>query len=220
MHKGSAIRLKRDMYGLLKLHEMCMWPDCSSRRMGDEMYVCRFHATLIESALDDLRIAEDDEYAARLQRWRDSLDRNNEAMNAGEFGDDALLMVVADHGFTSFRRGVNLNNLLYDLGYLKTKDDKPKAPTRNIGFVAKEAIAQGATNEEALKAGQQVTFDLVDGPKGPHAANIMLAESELENLQDDQPANDAAHDTSHPESSHAGAASNNSEQLAANQSFS
>lgn len=80
--------------------------------------------------------------------------------------------------------------------------------------------AIGMEGYKTLKAGQQVTFDLVDGPKGPHAANIMLAESELENLQDDQPANDAAHDTSHPESSHAGAASNNSEQLAANQSFS
>jgi CspA family cold shock protein len=31
---------------------------------------------------------------------------------------------------------------------------------------------------KTLKAGQNVTFDLVHGPKGPHAANIMLAEGE------------------------------------------
>ena len=117
VHKGSTIRLKRDMYGLLKLHEMCMWPDCSSRRMGDEMYVCRFHATLIESALDDLRIAEDDEYAARLQRWRDSLDRNNEAMNAGEFGDaelpsDGFIYVVQQDNLIKIGFTTNLDRRL------------------------------------------------------------------------------------------------------------
>ena len=46
-------------------------------------------------------------------------------IESGALGDDVMLMVVADHGFTSFRRGVNLNNLLFELGYLKTKDDKP-----------------------------------------------------------------------------------------------
>jgi predicted AlkP superfamily phosphohydrolase/phosphomutase len=50
-----------------------------------------------------------------------------ERVDSGEFGDDVLLMLVADHGFTSFRRGVNLNNLMYELGYLKTKDDVPLA---------------------------------------------------------------------------------------------
>ncbi|RKY20413.1 MAG: hypothetical protein DRQ55_07705 [Planctomycetota bacterium] len=48
-------------------------------------------------------------------------------MDAGDLGPDPMLLVVADHGFTSFRRGVNLNNLLYELGYLKTKQDKPLA---------------------------------------------------------------------------------------------
>jgi predicted AlkP superfamily phosphohydrolase/phosphomutase len=42
-------------------------------------------------------------------------------LEAGQFGDDALLLVVSDHGFTSFRRGVNLNNLLHELGYLQFK---------------------------------------------------------------------------------------------------
>lgn len=44
-------------------------------------------------------------------------------IESGELGPDVLLLVVSDHGFTSFRRQVNLNNLLWDLGYLKTKDD-------------------------------------------------------------------------------------------------
>ena len=33
----------------------------------------------------------------------------------------------------------------------------------------------GMEGYKTLKAGQNVTFDLVTGPKGPHAANIMLA---------------------------------------------
>lgn len=37
-------------------------------------------------------------------------------------GDDDLLMVVSDHGFASFRRGVNLNRWLLDNGYLYLKD--------------------------------------------------------------------------------------------------
>lgn len=37
-------------------------------------------------------------------------------------GEDDCLMVVSDHGFTSFRRGVNLNTWLLQNGYLFLKD--------------------------------------------------------------------------------------------------
>jgi CspA family cold shock protein len=73
----------------------------------------------------------------------------------------------------------------------------------------------GMEGYKTLKAGQQVTFDLVDGPKGPHAANIMLAESELALLREDQPASDA----SSQESAHSEHANSDTEQLAANQSY-
>ncbi|GJM21110.1 MAG: hypothetical protein DHS20C15_10250 [Planctomycetota bacterium] len=45
-------------------------------------------------------------------------------IEAGEFGDDCLLLIVADHGFTSFRWGVNLNNALMELGFLVPKAGK------------------------------------------------------------------------------------------------
>jgi predicted AlkP superfamily phosphohydrolase/phosphomutase len=45
-------------------------------------------------------------------------------IRAGELGDDCLLLIVADHGFTSFRRGVNLNNLLAETGFMVFKDGK------------------------------------------------------------------------------------------------
>ncbi|MDP6934181.1 MAG: alkaline phosphatase family protein, partial [Myxococcota bacterium] len=37
--------------------------------------------------------------------------------------DDTVLMVISDHGFTNFRRGVNLNAWLRDHGYLVLKDE-------------------------------------------------------------------------------------------------
>jgi predicted AlkP superfamily phosphohydrolase/phosphomutase len=54
-----------------------------------------------------------------------------DALAAGRFGDDALLLIVSDHGFTSFRRQVNLNNVLHDLGFLqfKFKTDENGKPT-------------------------------------------------------------------------------------------
>ncbi len=39
--------------------------------------------------------------------------------------DKTLLIVLSDHGFTSFRRGVNLNTWLRDNGYLYLKPDAP-----------------------------------------------------------------------------------------------
>ena len=38
---------------------------------------------------------------------------------------DSVLMVMSDHGFKPFRRGVNLNSWLWKNGYLVLKDDKP-----------------------------------------------------------------------------------------------
>lgn len=75
----------------------------------------------------------------------------------------------------------------------------------------------GMEGYKTLKAGQQVTFDLVDGPKGPHAANIMLAEGELALPREDQQASDS--DASSQESAHSEHANNDTEQLTANQSY-
>ncbi len=38
--------------------------------------------------------------------------------------DGDVLMVVSDHGFNSFRRGININRWLYDEGYLTLKEGK------------------------------------------------------------------------------------------------
>jgi predicted AlkP superfamily phosphohydrolase/phosphomutase len=39
-------------------------------------------------------------------------------------GDDNLLMVISDHGFNTFRRGIDLNRWLEENGYLKVSDER------------------------------------------------------------------------------------------------
>ncbi len=56
--------------------------------------------------IDDMYVRMDD----LLRRTLDALD------------DETLLLVMSDHGFTEFRRGVNLNAWLRDEGYLVLKD--------------------------------------------------------------------------------------------------
>ncbi|MFT7463937.1 MAG: putative AlkP superfamily phosphohydrolase/phosphomutase, partial [Pseudohongiellaceae bacterium] len=116
-----------------------------------------------------------------------------ERVDAGEFGDDVLLMLVADHGFTSFRRGVNLNNLLFELGYLKTHDDQPLDQIKggrdllrfvdwdrtqaysmglgklfiNLAGREPKGIVQPADYDDVVASIQSDLLEVTDGPDGP-----------------------------------------------------
>jgi predicted AlkP superfamily phosphohydrolase/phosphomutase len=57
-----------------------------------------------------------------------------ERLDSGALGDDPLLIVVSDHGFTSFRRQVNLNNVLAETGWLALKDDRTIADLASSGM--------------------------------------------------------------------------------------
>jgi predicted AlkP superfamily phosphohydrolase/phosphomutase len=61
--------------------------------------------------------------------------------------DDDLLLVVSDHGFNSFRRGVNLNRWLQDHGYLELKDgsDGRSEWLRDVNWSKTRAYALGLT---------------------------------------------------------------------------
>jgi hypothetical protein len=56
-----------------------------------------------------------------------------ELLDSGKLGPDAMLLIVSDHGFSSFRRQVNLNNVLADLGYLVFLPDLDVASARAAG---------------------------------------------------------------------------------------
>jgi len=62
-----------------------------------------------------------------------------------EVRDDDLLIVLSDHGFTSFRRGVNLNAWLLANGYLKLKDgaDGSAEWLRDVDWSGTKAYALG-----------------------------------------------------------------------------
>ena len=57
-----------------------------------------------------------------------------------------MLMVFSDHGFTSFRRGVNLNSWLLANGYLKLKRARTvRGLATGRRLVADQAYALGLT---------------------------------------------------------------------------
>jgi predicted AlkP superfamily phosphohydrolase/phosphomutase len=65
----------------------------------------------------------------------------------GRIGKDDLLMVVSDHGFASFRRGVNLNAWLLSKGWLALKDggDGRVEWLRDVDWSRTKAYALGLT---------------------------------------------------------------------------
>jgi predicted AlkP superfamily phosphohydrolase/phosphomutase len=59
---------------------------------------------------------------------------------------DTLLMVISDHGFNTFRRGIDLNRWLEENGYLKLKDSKRYVPNlANVDWSQTKAFAIGLT---------------------------------------------------------------------------
>ena len=88
--------------------------------------------------------------------------------------DGTILMVVSDHGFKSFRRGVNLNAWLQENGYLAVRDgegnadmlqgvDWPKTRAYALGFggiylntIGRESAGIVATGDEADKLKQDI----------------------------------------------------------------
>jgi predicted AlkP superfamily phosphohydrolase/phosphomutase len=60
---------------------------------------------------------------------------------------DTVLMVISDHGFTNFRRGVNLNTWLRDEGYLVLKEGEETSPDyfQNVDWSKTRAFTLGLT---------------------------------------------------------------------------
>jgi predicted AlkP superfamily phosphohydrolase/phosphomutase len=61
-------------------------------------------------------------------------------------GNDNLLMVISDHGFNSFRRGIDLNRWLEEQGYLKVDDERRGAEhLAGVDWSQTRAFALGLT---------------------------------------------------------------------------
>ena len=64
-----------------------------------------------------------------------------------EVDENTLLMVISDHGFCSFRRGVNLNTWLHQNGYLALKEGKKTCGNwfEGVDWGATRAFSLGLT---------------------------------------------------------------------------
>ena len=80
---------------------------------------------------------------------------------------DTALYVLSDHGFTSFRRGVNLNSWLHQNGYLKLKADAPIGGSffEGVDWTATRAYALGLSGMYLNVRGREAQGTVEPGPE-------------------------------------------------------
>jgi predicted AlkP superfamily phosphohydrolase/phosphomutase len=86
-----------------------------------------------------------------------------------KIGDDpnTVLMVISDHGFTSFRRGVNLNTWLKQEGYLVLKDGAETSPDwfAKVDWSKTKAFTLGLTGLFINRKGREAQGIVANGPE-------------------------------------------------------
>jgi predicted AlkP superfamily phosphohydrolase/phosphomutase len=85
----------------------------------------------------------------------------------GRLDRDTLLMVISDHGFTNFRRGVNLNAWLRDQGYLFLKEGKSTSGDwfENVDWSRTKAFTLGLTGLFINRKGREAHGIVEPGPE-------------------------------------------------------
>ena len=84
-----------------------------------------------------------------------------------EVGDDpeTVVMVISDHGFTNFRRGVNLNTWLFENGYLVLKDGATTSGDwfEKVDWEKTKAFALGLTGLFINRQGREKSGVVAEG---------------------------------------------------------
>jgi predicted AlkP superfamily phosphohydrolase/phosphomutase len=124
--------------------------------------------------------------------YADAIARTYERMDAmigkvmDEIGDDpdTVLMVMSDHGFTNFRRGVNLNTWLRDHGYLVLKDGATTSGDwfENVDWSRTRAFSLGLTGLFINRKGRERSGIVNEGDE--YVALIAELMKKLEALVD------------------------------------
>src|SRR5208283_6016475 len=80
--------------------------------------------------------------------------------------DNCVLMIISDHGFNSFRRGVDLNRWLEDAGYLKVNETlRGEKHLAAIDWSATRAFAVGLAGIFLNIKGRQSQGNVEPGPE-------------------------------------------------------
>lgn len=118
--------------------------------------------------------------------------------------DDTVLMVISDHGFCNFTRGVNLNSWLRDEGYLVLKDGKEVGADwfMDVDWEKTRAFTLGLTGIFLNKKGRERNGIVEPGAE----ADALAAEikEKLEKLVDPKSGNDVVNEVFLTEQVHDG----------------
>lgn len=100
--------------------------------------------------------------------------------------ENSVLIIMSDHGFKSFRRGVNLNSWLYLNGYLGLKDGKKESEEwfRDVSWETTKAYGLGLGGIYINQAGRE-SKGIVNPGKETKALKDELIEK-LSGLKDDE----------------------------------
>jgi predicted AlkP superfamily phosphohydrolase/phosphomutase len=133
-------------------------------RLDHGALVCVFDATdrvqhMFWRDLDPAHPARRNGRARTPNAIEEQYRRNDEFLGQvmAKLGDGDLLMVLSDHGFSSFRRGVNLNRWLLDHGYLHMKPagDPSAEWLAGVDWSRTRAYAMGLTGIFLNVAGRE-----------------------------------------------------------------
>jgi len=99
---------------------------------------------------------------------------------------DTVFMVISDHGFTNFRRGVNLNTWLKENGYLFLKDDHETSGDwfEHVDWTRTRAFALGLTGMFINRKGREASGIVEEGEEYRSLVDELV--SKLEALVDPQ----------------------------------
>ncbi len=100
--------------------------------------------------------------------------------------EDDLLLVISDHGFSSFRRGVNLNSWLHANGYLTLKDgaDGRAEWLRDVDWSKTQAYALGLTGMFLNLEGREAQGTVAPGADAARVKAEIIGK--LHGLRDDE----------------------------------
>ncbi|MDP2305894.1 MAG: alkaline phosphatase family protein [Pseudomonadota bacterium] len=99
-------------------------------------------------------------------------------------GPETVVMVMSDHGFTNFRRGVNLNTWLMEHGYLFLKDGNTLSGEwfEHVDWSRTQAFSLGLTGMFINRKGREASGIVEEG--APYRALVKEIAAKLEALID------------------------------------